>query len=141
MKPSSCGVSSAAFVERSVTTTTKMKTEALVPLPTTRCIALRRRGRGLTPGITLQSARVLGAFERSRVRAASLAHDAFDLLNRFVFMVLPPFAHFALKDPNVINPFLQQHRAQHRNVGARHYHFQRIYAMMDPARGGQICAD
>src|SRR6266511_2274787 len=138
MKRSSGAASSAAFAVTKRTTATKMKTAALIPLPTPRCTALRRRGRGVTPRIILQRARVLRALERSWVRAVFLAHDAFDLLDRFVFVVLQPFAHFALKDPNVINPFPQQHRAQHRHIGAGHYHFQRIDAMMDSACGCEI---
>ena len=53
MKRSSDAASSAAFAVTKRTTATKMKTAALIPLPTPRCTALRRRGRGLTPRITL----------------------------------------------------------------------------------------
>src|SRR6188472_3420094 len=68
---------------------------------TPRCTALRRGGRGLTPRIIRQRTSVLRALKYSWIREIFLAHDAFDLLDRFVFVFLQPFEHFAFDHPNI----------------------------------------
>src|SRR5512140_1449519 len=103
MERDSCVASSAAFAGTKRTKATKMKTAAFVALVTTRFTALRRRGRGRIPRIIRQRTSVLRALKYSWIRAISLAHDAFDLLDRFVFVFLQPFEHFAFDHPNMIN--------------------------------------
>ena len=63
--------------------------------------------RGRTHRIARQSARVLRALERRRVRAGFLADNAFDLLDRFVLVFFHPFAHFEFENANVIDPTAQ----------------------------------
>ncbi len=58
-------------------------------------------------GIGLERAHVLGALEGARVGAIILAHAAFELLDRFVFVFLHPFAHLAFEHPDVFDPAAQ----------------------------------
>src|SRR4026209_2478520 len=79
----------------------------VLALATPRFTASRRHRRGRTPRIILKRARVLRPLERGRLRAVFLAHDPFDLLDRFVFVLLHPFSHFAFEYPDVINSVAQ----------------------------------
>ena len=59
-------------------------------------------------GIGLQRAHVLGTFERARIGTIFLAHAAFELLDRFVFVFFHPFAHLAFDHANVFDPAAQE---------------------------------
>ena len=59
-------------------------------------------------GIGLQRAHILRTFERARIRAILLAHAAFELLYRIVFVFFHPFGHFAFDHMNVFNAAAQE---------------------------------
>src|SRR5450759_1671139 len=84
--------------------------------------ARKRRVRAVpAPGLhleTFERAHVLGAFEGARIGAFLLAHRAAHLLDGFVFVLRHPFFQLFGDDLDLVDALLQEHRADHGDIGA-----------------------
>ena len=80
---------------------------------------------------------VLDAFERGWVRAVLLAHAAFELRDRLIFVLAHPSGHGGLNRLNVVDAVPEQHRAEHGYISPGHQHFQGVLTGMNSTGGSQ----
>ncbi len=83
--------------------------------------SFQRPGRGTSyiPEI-FHRTHVLGPLKGTRVRTEDLAHAAFHLAHRGIFMTLHPLDHTAFHVAQMIDPVPQQCRTEHGYIGACH---------------------
>ncbi len=88
-----------------------------------------------------KAADVLRTLKGAWIRAILLTHNAFDVAQRIVFMLLQPGDDVHLDSLDMLDPMTHQSAAKHRHVGAGHNHLDYVVGLINAAGGGEVGTD